>query len=137
MTTTVTWPTRPATAGTQDDNLPPAIALARFKHLLAALPLVPTLEIDRQGRRVAAGGVRRHLAAREHQLLSYLATRQGQIVARRELALQVWDQPDLAEGRTIDMHVARLRGKFHAPGLIRTVRGQGYQLGPGYRVVWA
>lgn len=79
-------------------------------------------------------GHREELSEREVALLAYLSQQRGRAVSRDELLREVWSvDPKRAGGsRTVDMHVARLRGKLRetdAPRLIVTVRGRGYMLG--------
>ncbi len=55
----------------------------------------------------------------------------GRVFGREELLDIVWGRDGFVEPRTVDVHVARLRGKFIAakaeePG-IETVRGVGYR----------
>ncbi|MHC4452479.1 MAG: winged helix-turn-helix domain-containing protein, partial [Planctomycetota bacterium] len=69
------------------------------------------------------------ISQKEAELLQYLAGSRERPVARAELLQHVWGlDPRGVETRTIDMHVARLREKLRDAGLIRTVRGKGYQL---------
>jgi DNA-binding response OmpR family regulator len=83
-----------------------------------------------------ADGTRRELSTREVELLRYLAAHAGRAVSRDELLSRVWrlNPRGVAETRTIDMHVARLREKLRggpdAPESILTVRGKGYMLAP-------
>lgn len=74
------------------------------------------------------------LSARETDLLRYLAANQGRPVSRDEILQHVWHlDPRRLITRTIDMHIANLRGKLHEdpgnPKVLFTVRGQGYMLG--------
>ncbi len=67
------------------------------------------------------------LTQREFDLLEYLLTQSGRVVGRAELLEAVWGYLSQGETRTIEVHVAQLRKKLGDPGLIRTVRGVGYQ----------
>jgi len=55
----------------------------------------------------------------------------GRVFGREELLDMVWGRDGFVEPRTVDVHVARLRGKFTAAKLeepgIETVRGVGYR----------
>jgi two-component system, OmpR family, phosphate regulon response regulator PhoB len=55
----------------------------------------------------------------------------GRVFGREELLDMVWGRDGFVEPRTVDVHVARLRGKFSAAKLeepgIETVRGVGYR----------
>jgi len=66
----------------------------------------------------------------EFDLLQTLARQPHVTHTRQQLAQTVWGD-DIARGRTIDSHAARLRQKLHAAGaepLVQTVRGVGYRL---------
>jgi two-component system, OmpR family, alkaline phosphatase synthesis response regulator PhoP len=79
--------------------------------------------VERNGRPVA-------LAAKELELLRYLARRPGVVVSREELLSEVWGYHS-TNTRTLDVHVAQLRQRLEAnpgaPQLLLTVRGRGYQ----------
>jgi len=93
---------------------------------------LPAGEADLLRREVRfESGQHRDLSQREAELLRYLASNAGRAVSREEILRRVWGiEPAGVETRTIDMHVARLREKVGddaaAPGIIVTVRGQGY-----------
>ena len=78
-------------------------------------------------------GDRSELSTREVDILRYLAGRRGRAVSRDELLQRVWRvDPSRVETRTIDMHIAHLRGKIRdnggKPRVLVTVRGKGYML---------
>lgn len=92
------------------------------------------LVIDRTRRRVTLGGEPLHLTPTEYRLLSALASRPDEILSRDELAQLVWGYQDASSGRTIDVHIRRLRvklgsGPVPAPPII-SVRGFGYKISP-------
>jgi two-component system copper resistance phosphate regulon response regulator CusR len=117
-----------------------------FRELLARLraltrrerrPLAPEridvagLTIDVPGRRVFRGGREISLTTREYALLEYLARHAGDVVGRAEIAEHVWDEHYDAFSNVVDVYIQRLRRKLDvpdAPSIIRTRRGQGYQL---------
>ena len=71
------------------------------------------------------------LTSREYALLEYLARRAGDVVGRADIAEHVWDEHYDAFSNVVDVYVQRLRRKLDEgdePSLIRTRRGQGYQL---------
>src|SRR5438876_1143087 len=87
--------------------------------------------IDVPSRRVWRRGVEVALTSREFALLEFLARRQGEVVGRAEIAEHVWDEHYDAFSNVVDVYVQRLRRKLDdpdAPSMIRTRRGQGYQL---------
>ena len=92
---------------------------------------VGELEIDRERFEVRMGGKPVELTRKEFELLSTLATTPGRVFGREELLDLVWGREGFVEPRTVDVHLARLRGKFAAARLsapaIETVRGVGYR----------
>lgn len=89
--------------------------------------------IDFGRRTVAAPGRRVHLTHQEFELLSYLATRRGQVVSREELLRQVWGYVDLPLTRSVDFAILRLRKKLEVDPkrrFIHTAHGGGYYLTP-------
>ncbi len=88
------------------------------------------LELDRRAQRLRCGPTQVELTPRESQLLEYFLGRAGRVVAREELARDVWDDPNAGLTNVIDVYVNYLRRKLEragAPGQIRTVRGVGYE----------
>ncbi len=97
----------------------------------APLPAVPAgLDIDRHARRVSVDGRPVELSYREFELLAFLAEHPGRVFSRRQLVSSVWNGADVG-GRTVDVHVRRLRMKLgrYAGGII-TVRNVGYRYEP-------
>ncbi|MGD8328650.1 MAG: response regulator transcription factor [Acidobacteriota bacterium] len=72
------------------------------------------------------------LAAKELELLRYMAENAGSVLSRDELLDSVWGYDAMPSTRTVDVHIARLRQKLEAnpstPKFIVTVRGLGYKL---------
>jgi two-component system OmpR family response regulator len=92
-----------------------------------ALTLGP-LRLDPDARRVTTeSGGEIALTATEFDLLSYLIRKPGRVFSREQLLSEVWGYSAAAGTRTVDVHIAQVRGKLGADGdLIRTVRGVGY-----------
>jgi DNA-binding response OmpR family regulator len=94
--------------------------------------VVGELRIDPGAREVALRGVPLELTPREFDLLSYLASRAGAVVSRRELLTQVWRQAFGGPDDTIDVHLSWLRRKLgesaQSPRYLHTVRGVGVKL---------
>lgn len=90
------------------------------------------LAIDRKTRTAELEGRPLSLSPKEFDLLSYLASRAGQVVSRRELLNEVWRMPYSQADRTVDVHVSWLRRKLResgkAPRYLHTVRGAGLRL---------
>jgi two-component system copper resistance phosphate regulon response regulator CusR len=89
------------------------------------------LHVDTRARHVLRDGRELPLTNREYALFEFLARRAGQVVSRAEIAEHVWDDHYDPLSNVIDVYIQRLRRKIDRPGaesLIRTRRGEGYQL---------
>jgi two-component system OmpR family response regulator len=92
---------------------------------------VGVVSLDPGRRRVQADGVEVLLTSTEFDLLAHLMSRPGRVFTREELLGSVWGYAAHAGTRTVDVHVAQVRGKLGdatplARDVIRTVRGVGY-----------
>jgi DNA-binding response OmpR family regulator len=89
----------------------------------------PALVIDVPGREVLLRGAPVALTRLEFELLAFLARYPGMVHTRTELLQYVWETPDTGiPGRTVDVHVRRLRSKLgEFEELVGTVRGVGYR----------
>ena len=87
---------------------------------------VGAVTLDPAGRRVHAAGASVTLTATEFDLLEFLMRRPGRVFSREQLLSEVWGYAAAAGTRTVDVHIAQLRGKLGAASPIRTVRGVGY-----------
>ncbi|MEV6606449.1 MULTISPECIES: response regulator transcription factor [unclassified Kutzneria] len=101
---------------------------ARAEVVDAELVRVGPLTLDVATRAVSVGGRELALTRKEFDLLSLLAARPGQVVSRDLIMDQVWQASWEAPTRTLDTHVAALRGKLGGRVRIETVRGVGYRL---------
>lgn len=90
------------------------------------------VEVNAATREVRRSGVFIQLAPLELELLLALIRRDGAAAARVELLKEVWGYESDVVSRTLDTHVANLRGKLErdpaAPRHILTVRKTGYRL---------
>lgn len=110
--------------------------LARVRTLLRRGPpreaehlKIGDLEIDVIRRRVKRAGRRVDLTPREFALLHLLATRQGEVLTRTQIASYVWDMNFDSDTNVVEVAIRRLRVKIddpHSRKLIHTVRGMGY-----------
>ncbi|MFD0358334.1 response regulator transcription factor [Streptomyces sp. NPDC127110] len=87
------------------------------------------VEVDPAGRTVTVAGAEVRLTRREFDVLAFLAARPGEVHSREEILDRIWGDAFLAASRSLDVHVAGIRAKTGRSGLVRTVRGFGYQLG--------
>ncbi len=90
---------------------------------------VGDLRVDLDARRAVVAGSDVGLTTTEFDVLAVLARRAGAAVSRQQILDEVWGDAYLAVSRSLDVHVAALRGKLARPGLLTTVRGFGYRLG--------
>jgi len=115
--------------------------LARLRALIrrGRRPLLPErmavgpLMLETRSRRAWIGPREVLLTAKEYALLEYLARRAGDVVSRSDIAEHVWDEHYDPLSNVVDVYVQRLRRKLDRRGaesLIRTRRGEGYQLSP-------
>lgn len=115
--------------------------LARVRALLRRGPVlrpdkltVADLTIDVPAHRVQRADRAIRLTAKEYALLEYLARRAGEVVTRAEIAEHVWDDTFDPFSNLIEVYIQRLRRKIDEEQevkLIRTLRGEGYQLTAG------
>jgi DNA-binding response OmpR family regulator len=101
----------------------------------AAQPVViGELRLDHAAREVTLRGLPVELTPREFDLLSYLASKVGLVVSRRELLTHVWRQPYGGADDTVDVHLSWLRRKLgesaQRPRYLHTIRGVGVKLTP-------
>jgi two-component system OmpR family response regulator/two-component system response regulator QseB len=103
-------------------------ALVRRAHGEAA-PVLSTagVTLDPGARTVAWRGREVELPAREFDVLHELMLNAGRVLSREHLQERVYRWGEEVGSNAIDVHVHHLRRKL-APELIRTHRGQGYQL---------
>jgi len=85
------------------------------------------VDLSRREVRTATGAV--PLAAREFDLIVYLAQHRGQALTRRQLIDGVWGPEWEGDDRTVDVHVRQLRKKIGDDLPLATVWGTGYRLG--------
>ena len=102
---------------------------------MSRYPAETVLEVDRSRCRVTVSDVEIQLTPTEYRLLSLLVMCVDEVVAKKDLADSVWGSYDPDIGRTLDVHMRRLRAKVcasgdHAPRL-ETIRSFGL---PPYRV---
>ncbi|MEV5409524.1 response regulator transcription factor [Thermopolyspora sp. NPDC052614] len=94
--------------------------------------VVGELRLDPRAREATLAGVPLDLSPREFDLLHYLAARQGEVVTKRELLVEVWQVPYGGADKTVDVHLSWLRRKLgetaQEPRYLQTVRGVGVKL---------
>jgi DNA-binding response OmpR family regulator len=90
------------------------------------------LSIHARSRIAVLADERLQLARKEFDLLLALAQRSGEVVTKRELLAEVWQQAYGGSDRTVDVHLSWLRRKLGetaaAPRYLLSVRGAGIRL---------
>ncbi len=89
------------------------------------------LVIDLRAHRVTVHGQEIALTPKEFDILECLAADPGRVVTRQEILESAWDAHWYGPTKVLDVHIAALRKKLDAPGLIDTVYGRGFRLGEG------
>jgi DNA-binding response OmpR family regulator len=87
-----------------------------------------SIEVDQGRREARVDGRVVPLAAREFELLRYLAENRGLALTRRQLLDGVWGHDWVGDERTVDVHVRQLRKKLGEGLGLATVWGVGYRL---------
>jgi hypothetical protein len=90
------------------------------------------VSIDAERRTAAVDGRLLDLTYLEFELLAHLVAHPHRVHSRDQLVTTVWGYGHVGDGRTVDVHVARLRRKLGAEhrGSIVTVRRVGYKYAP-------
>jgi len=88
---------------------------------------VGDIKIDKDEYKVYKDGNVLLLPRKEFELLSLLASRPGKVFKREEILNKVWGNEVVVGGRTIDVHIRKLREKI-GDDYFKTVKGVGYKL---------
>ncbi|MFF4485566.1 winged helix-turn-helix domain-containing protein [Streptomyces sp. NPDC001544] len=92
----------------------------------------PLVRIDAVQRTASVDGRELDLTYLEFELLAHLVAHPHRVHTRDQLVTTVWGYGHVGDGRTVDVHIARLRRKLGAAhrGTIQTVRRVGYKYTP-------
>ena len=86
------------------------------------------LSVDLHKKQLKRNGQEISITATEYELLRLLLQNQDRVLSRDQIMQELRGIDADIYSRAIDVLVSRLRQKLQRPELIRTVRGQGYQL---------
>lgn len=91
-----------------------------------------SVRVDTVRRTAEVNGRQLDLTYLEFELLAHLVAHPNRVHTRDHLVATVWGYGHVGDGRTVDVHVARLRRKLGAEhrGRIQTVRRVGYKYTP-------
>lgn len=87
---------------------------------------IGNLIIDREAYKITLKGNEIILPRKEFELLSLLASKPGKVFKRDEILDTVWGNEVVVGGRTIDVHIRKLREKI-GDDSFKTVKGVGYK----------
>lgn len=87
---------------------------------------VCNLEINRDEYKVIKEGKEISLPRKEFELLYLLASQPGRVYKRDEIMEKIWGNDVVVGGRTIDVHIRKLREKI-GDDRFQTIKGVGYK----------
>lgn len=102
------------------------------KDVAASVLEVGPIRMDVERHIVSVGTAAVSLPLKEFELLEMLMRNAGRVLTRGQLIDRIWGSNYVGDGKTLDVHIKRLRSKVEAdpanPVLLQTVRGLGYRL---------
>ena len=102
--------------------------LRRFKEQEQAQQILKlgNLTINREEYKIFVGTQEMVLPRKEFELLSLLASKPGKVFKREDILDRVWGNDVVVGGRTIDVHIRKLREKI-GEQKFKTIKGVGYK----------
>lgn len=102
--------------------------LRRFKddNALSETLNLGGIEINREEYKIHKEGEEIILPRKEFELFYLLASKPGKVFKREEILDKVWGNEVVVGGRTIDVHIRKLREKI-GEELFKTIKGVGYK----------
>ena len=89
------------------------------------------VRMDVERHAVAVNGTSVSMPLKEFELLEFLMRNAGRVLTRGQLMDRVWGSDYVGDGKTLDVHVKRIRSKIEPdpanPVYLTTVRGLGYR----------
>ncbi|MHB1147806.1 MAG: response regulator transcription factor [Lutibacter sp.] len=114
----------------------PKVLISKIKALLRRVDDVSTTEtekttigafiIDREEYVIVKNGEKLSLPRKEFELFALLASKPGKVFKRDDILNQVWGNEVVVGGRTIDVHIRKLREKLGDDNF-KTIKGVGYK----------
>jgi two-component system alkaline phosphatase synthesis response regulator PhoP len=114
----------------------PKVLVSKVKALLRRLKsdtkpnstlTVGNIEINREEYKIINDGKEIVLPRKEFELFYLLATKPGKVFTREEILDKVWGNEVVVGGRTIDVHIRKLREKI-GDDFFKTIKGVGYKI---------
>ncbi len=88
---------------------------------------IGSIEINREEYKIIKDGEEIHLPRKEFELFYLLASKPGKVFTREEILDKVWGNEVIVGGRTIDVHIRKLREKI-GDEFFKTIKGVGYKI---------
>lgn len=116
----------------------PKVFLSKIKSLLRRLKnnensnensetiLIGNIEINREAYLIIKDGEEIVLPRKEFELFYLLASKPGKVFKRDDILDKVWGNDVVVGGRTIDVHIRKLREKI-GDDYFKTIKGVGYK----------
>lgn len=113
----------------------PKLLVSKVKALLRRLKddtivneniTVGSIEINREEYKIIREGEEIILPRKEFELFYLLASKPGKVFKREEILDKVWGNEVIVGGRTIDVHIRKLREKI-GEDFFKTIKGVGYK----------
>jgi two-component system, OmpR family, alkaline phosphatase synthesis response regulator PhoP len=113
----------------------PKLLVSKVKALLRRLKSDSTaaetlnvggIEINREEYKIVKDDVEIVLPRKEFELFHLLASKPGKVFKREEILDKVWGNEVIVGGRTIDVHIRKLREKI-GDDFFKTIKGVGYK----------
>ncbi len=89
--------------------------------------VVGDIQINREEYKIIKGEVELVLPRKEFELFYLLASKPGKVFKREEILDKVWGNEVIVGGRTIDVHIRKLREKI-GDEVFKTIKGVGYKI---------
>lgn len=114
----------------------PKVLVSKVKALLRRLKeenqpsdvlRVGEIEVNREEYKIVKEGREIILPRKEFELFYLLASKPGKVFKREEILDKVWGNEVVVGGRTIDVHIRKLREKI-GDDFFKTIKGVGYKL---------
>ncbi len=84
------------------------------------------LVINREEYKITIDNIEKVLPRKEFELLALLASKPGKVFKREDILDRVWGSEVIVGGRTIDVHIRKLREKI-GDDKFKTIKGVGYK----------
>jgi len=89
--------------------------------------VIGNIEINREEYKIIKAGKEITLPRKEFELFYLLASKPGKVFKREEILDKVWGNEVIVGGRTIDVHIRKLREKI-GDEVFKTIKGVGYKI---------